>query len=110
MRSLFSRPRAAELAAVNLYSDRAEVGHIRRNGSERPVVDVCAQFLLAGDPVETLQRMRSEEHTSELQSHSDLVCRLLLEKKNIVIRRRGVWVPATRSQRRTTRHVSSSKS
>src|SRR5438034_5840340 len=29
------------------------------------------------DPIE----MRSEEHTSELQSHSDLVCRLLLEKK-----------------------------
>src|SRR5438132_10910159 len=28
------------------------------------------------------QRLRSEEHTSELQSHSDLVCRLLLEKKN----------------------------
>src|SRR5260221_9898411 len=26
-------------------------------------------------------RGRSEEHTSELQSHSDLVCRLLLEKK-----------------------------
>src|SRR5438132_2250973 len=27
------------------------------------------------------QDSRSEEHTSELQSHSDLVCRLLLEKK-----------------------------
>src|SRR5438034_6676202 len=27
------------------------------------------------------QAKRSEEHTSELQSHSDLVCRLLLEKK-----------------------------
>src|SRR5260221_10086017 len=26
-------------------------------------------------------QFRSEEHTSELQSHSDLVCRLLLEKK-----------------------------
>src|SRR5260221_4326296 len=26
-------------------------------------------------------KKRSEEHTSELQSHSDLVCRLLLEKK-----------------------------
>src|SRR2546428_2298281 len=26
--------------------------------------------------------LRSEEHTSELQSRSDLVCRLLLEKKN----------------------------
>src|SRR5438034_10972737 len=32
---------------------------------------------------ETGERLtaRSEEHTSELQSHSDLVCRLLLEKK-----------------------------
>src|SRR5260221_10943362 len=29
----------------------------------------------------TRLRRRSEEHTSELQSHSDLVCRLLLEKK-----------------------------
>src|SRR5438132_6856506 len=28
---------------------------------------------------------RSEEHTSELQSHSDIVCRLLLEKKNNVL-------------------------
>src|SRR5438034_11445427 len=32
--------------------------------------------VLAGGRVD-----RSEEHTSELQSHSDLVCRLLLEKK-----------------------------
>src|SRR5260221_8249246 len=31
--------------------------------------------------IDTLNR--SEEHTSELQSHSDLVCRLLLEKKKI---------------------------
>src|SRR5438034_4328245 len=29
----------------------------------------------------TVLGVRSEEHTSELQSHSDLVCRLLLEKK-----------------------------
>src|SRR5438034_5925800 len=29
----------------------------------------------------SLRSWRSEEHTSELQSHSDLVCRLLLEKK-----------------------------
>src|SRR5260221_8908336 len=32
-----------------------------------------------------LKKKRSEEHTSELQSHSDLVCRLLLEKKNSAI-------------------------
>src|SRR5438034_6331701 len=31
--------------------------------------------------IEQLELKRSEEHTSELQSHSDLVCRLLLEKK-----------------------------
>src|SRR5437667_2454184 len=29
-----------------------------------------------------MKTSRSEEHTSELQSHHDLVCRLLLEKKN----------------------------
>src|SRR5260221_3927975 len=36
---------------------------------------VVAFFIAIG------QGLRSEEHTSELQSHSDLVCRLLLEKK-----------------------------
>src|SRR5215218_1223898 len=29
--------------------------------------------------------IRSEEHTSELQSHSDIVCRLLLEKKKVLL-------------------------
>src|SRR5260370_32752744 len=33
-------------------------------------------------------RMRSEEHTSELQSHLNLVCRLLLEKKKRMARTR----------------------
>src|SRR5438034_3331757 len=33
-------------------------------------------------PSTGLPRVGSEEHTSELQSHSDLVCRLLLEEKN----------------------------
>src|SRR5206468_12769277 len=35
-----------------------------------------------GRRAERDRRPRSEEHTSELQSRSDLVCRLLLEKKN----------------------------
>src|SRR5436190_16242037 len=34
-----------------------------------------------GGAVDLNTFFRSEEHTSELQSHSDLVCRLLLEKK-----------------------------
>src|SRR5437773_9207226 len=33
-------------------------------------------------PRRSVGKGRSEEHTSELQSHHDLVCRLLLEKKN----------------------------
>src|SRR5438034_7055364 len=33
------------------------------------------------DRLDVVAEERSEEHTSELQSHSDLVCRLLLEKK-----------------------------
>src|SRR5438034_3498200 len=41
--------------------------------------------LLGGEVVNDVappdRDIRSEEHTSELQSHSDLVCRLLLEKK-----------------------------
>src|SRR5207249_5438963 len=48
---------------------------------------------------------RSEEHTSELQSRFDLVCRLLLEKKNIIIlERRSVEVlrTATRTVRTAT--------
>src|SRR5438034_2417376 len=42
------------------------------------------QLLEVLEPCVGLRRallLRSEEHTSELQSHSDLVCRLLLEKK-----------------------------
>src|SRR5690349_23107810 len=37
---------------------------------------------LAADPASLIAEVRSEEHTSELQSRRDLVCRLLLEKKN----------------------------
>src|SRR5438034_2013150 len=40
------------------------------------------ELALAGFSL-VISGVRSEEHTSELQSHSDLVCRLLLEKKKI---------------------------
>src|SRR5437773_4476116 len=52
------------------------------------IVQVVAGGQCAGSPgtvtnTATLTvTARSEEHTSELQSHHDLVCRLLLEKKN----------------------------
>src|SRR5438034_7205341 len=43
---------------------------------------------------------RSEEHTSELQSHSDLVCRLLLEKKKYCARRADVSLSGPRRRPR----------
>src|SRR5947207_4691874 len=51
------------------------------------IADNCALLADAafsgrlGTPNLAAVAIRSEEHTSELQSHSDLVCRLLLEKK-----------------------------
>src|SRR5260370_31716726 len=45
---------------------------------------------------------RSEEHTSELQSHLNLVCRLLLEKKKINIHKRVM------KKSRTTHHAAAS--
>src|SRR2546430_12494597 len=44
---------------------------------------------------------RSEEHTSELQSQSNLVCRLLLEKKKVLSRAGGVRTPRLSRQPRT---------
>src|SRR5260221_4476413 len=52
---------------------------------------------------------RSEEHTSELQSHSDLVCRLLLEKKKkYVHRNHKLRATRLRTNARTTRWLSAS--
>src|SRR5256886_3828535 len=44
----------------------------------------------------SILRLRSEEHTSELQSQSNLVCRLLLEKKKHLTRPLSccLWLPA----------------
>src|SRR5260370_29839050 len=48
--------------------------------SERP--SVRSQLPIRWNAVFPSWKVRSEEHTSELQSHLNLVCRLLLEKKN----------------------------
>src|SRR5207237_6353842 len=57
-----------------LHSARAQRGDVK--GDER-----CAAPGGHGAVARRPQRTRSEEHTSELQSHLNLVCRLLLEKK-----------------------------
>src|SRR5437763_4443078 len=63
-----------------------KVVHDVPNGNDRPVHDVETlrqRFKCAGSAVMAeFAGIRSEEHTSELQSPMYLVCRLLLEKKN----------------------------
>src|SRR5699024_11576716 len=59
------------------YHDRAQHYHNRRHCSFSSRVNWPKFFLSHQD------LLRSEEHTSELQSRFDLVCRLLLEKKKI---------------------------
>src|SRR5438034_8764254 len=53
-----------------------------RSVRKSPVQTTSATFCSAMDSptVVKIWALRSEEHTSELQSHSELVCRLLLEK------------------------------
>src|SRR5438874_4073182 len=72
----------AQLAAPEFsisYISAIERGKIRPSLKALSILakrlDVPLTFLLEG---------RSEEHTSELQSRRDLVCRLLLEKKKII--------------------------
>src|SRR5260370_17405196 len=62
------RGRTRQLHFLGLLSDGGVHSHI--------------QHLFALLEMAKQEKVRSEEHTSELQSHLNLVCRLLLEKKN----------------------------
>src|SRR5437667_7858687 len=72
----------------------------RSLGTPDRVVRSYAEFFSGydEDPVALLQR--SEEHTSELQSHHDLVCRLLLEKKKKKTKKKK-----TKKQKIQTQHT-----
>src|SRR2546421_6823851 len=61
-------------------------------------ISIIVIFSGAGNVALAILRYRSEEHTSELQSRSDLVCRLLLEKKKT--RRTPAGGSSTRHRRR----------
>src|SRR2546428_11224788 len=85
---LADRPEDAECLIVNTcaFIDRAreesvatilELARLKERGRCRSlIVTGCLTQRYGGEILR-----RSEEHTSELQSRSDLVCRLLLEKK-----------------------------
>src|SRR5437667_255085 len=54
-------------------------------GADRRRADQVLRGIVRGDGC-ARGHQRSEEHTSELQSHHDLVCRLLLEKKKLKLK------------------------
>src|SRR5436190_8532234 len=88
----FNDPATTETYTLSLH-DALPISQLDRSR--------CAPAALVRRPAPARRapasRERSEEHTSELQSHSDLVCRLLLEKKKHSLRTSfSLRYPATR--------------
>src|SRR2546426_9192179 len=83
--TLFPTRRSSDLPVRRVHAPTATVRASGRGGMEAPAGTPHRRLY---DPAESrlgagVQR-RSEEHTSELQSPCNLVCRLLLEKKKAV--------------------------
>src|SRR5256885_12206517 len=72
-------PRSTLFPYTTLFRSQLRVGQLR----EVLIEDADLAAVVAVEAAEKMQqrRLRSEEHTSELQSPCNLVCRLLLEKK-----------------------------
>src|SRR2546430_10387341 len=79
--------RSARRAAVVFLSQHGAATDRQQSLAGPAPGDRILHYLLGA--VERHRFERSEEHTSELQSQSNLVCRLLLEQKNAVDFRRG---------------------
>ena len=82
MKKMLATAAAAALLATTAFAEPVKVGMITTlsGGGAGLGIDVRDGFMLAVKQSGN-KDIRSEEHTSELQSRSDLVCRLLLEKK-----------------------------
>src|SRR5260370_26648545 len=88
-------PRSTLFPYTTLFRSLADARDVHVCGNGAAVVKpVGAGVHARGDCGVVLSSGRSEEHTSELQSHLNLVCRLLLEKKNRSTPRRS---PTSRS-------------
>src|SRR2546429_4137202 len=87
-------PRSTLFPYTTLFRSHVAIDNLRNEGIFTPP-SVRGTFVMpsniggahwggvAVDPVRQIAVVRSEEHTSELQSRLHLVCRLLLEKKKI---------------------------
>src|SRR5437667_3871412 len=77
-------PRSTLFPYTALFRSPNLVGHARNHRVRSARVDGGQELWRGAGSTkrQACRHLRSEEHTSELQSHHDLVCRLLLEKKN----------------------------
>src|SRR2546430_12859996 len=77
-------PRSTLFPYTTLFRSRMVLQYTIDHGLHKLVVHVDPGSPLAwkNEPYYSQLKRRSEEHTSELQSQSNLVCRLLLEKKH----------------------------
>src|SRR5438132_8326047 len=75
-------PRSTLFPYTTLFRSQSGYGYCPKCGKNLGLhCPRCQHAVHADDVYCPYCGNRSEEHTSELQSHSDLVCRLLLEKK-----------------------------
>src|SRR2546421_973528 len=90
-------PRSTLFPYTTLF--RSDFSHqMLHHGSEKykrkniqPVEADALHLPLPDNSMDLVEEIRSEEHTSELQSRSDLVCRLLLEKKKKKRKNTQIW-------------------
>src|SRR2546430_8778762 len=74
--------RQEAVLALGTLPDKGGADVVRRRLKDDNLVVRATAFYALGRIAGAAAATRSEEHTSELQSQSNLVCRLLLEKKN----------------------------
>ena len=78
----FNDTATTEIYTLSLYDALPIYAGIADEITQNRIREIIIERKAAVQDIADLQEeLRSEEHTSELQSHSDLVCRLLLEKK-----------------------------
>src|SRR5947199_10559449 len=76
----FNDTATTEIYTLSLHDALPIYTHTNNAASKTALVNITAFSPTPGSTAQT-NRLRSEEHTSELQSLRHLVCRLLLEKK-----------------------------
>src|SRR5260221_2483017 len=95
-------PRSTLFPYTTLFRSRRASRGRRKSGGAVPTHRIgnsaVAQGALPTRSARAERRSRSEEHTAELQSHSDLVCRLLLCTQKPCSRGAEPWIYASRDQ------------